>query len=744
MDKVLTIARRELKSLFDHPTGYILVIIFVGVNDFLYFRQAYTFNSASLRPMLELLPWLFLFFIPAVTMRSLAEDARNGTVEVVLSHPLTERDYLLGKFLGQLVFVWMALGLTLLVPFVLSFGADLHAGVVFAQYVGAALMAAGLTAVGVWTSSLTKNQITAFIVAVMVMFLLVLVGLDPLLLGLSPVLSAVAARLGVLSHFRDIARGVIDLRDVIYFVTLVAIFLALAYQALMRRKLAVKGDARRRLQLGVTILVVGMVVVNLFGRNIGGRLDLTPGRAYTLSSATREMLGGLDDLLTLRLFVSSELPPEVALLRRDLDDLLRDYRSAGGDNVRLIVADPSKDSTLQAEVRSLGIPPVQFNVVGESQFTVRDGYMGLAIQYTDKTETIPFIRQTDDLEYRISSLVRRMTDTTRAVVGYYVDAAERQMPGVTFNSFRQVLSESYTVQNINLDADTIFPSTMTVAVFVGSPDSLTAGQARQFRDFVDRGGSIFAAASGMRLSEQQFAMGRPVALNDVLEPYGVSIGEDMVYDLLSNEMVATRSQFGQLLRQYPLWVRAVSTQASAVNQGLETAFLPWVSSVDFVGADSATVTPLFVTSQAGGVERNAVMLDPNRGFSQDSLRSITVAALVNPLAAEAEEGPRGRVAVVGTNQFLIDRFFDGNNANQAFALNAVDWLAQDEALMTIRSKNRAPPSLTFSSEAMAALAKYLNIAGIPIALVGLAVVRYMRRRRLIQLPYRGVAEEVIA
>ncbi|MDX1449898.1 MAG: Gldg family protein, partial [Acidimicrobiia bacterium] len=551
----MTVARRELKSLFDHPTGYILVIIFVAVNDFLFFRQAYTFNTASLRAMLELMPWLFLFFIPAVTMRALAEDARNGTAEVVLSHPLTERDYLLGKYVGQLVFVWMALALTLAVPVTLSFGSDLHVGVVVAQYVGASLLAAGLTAVGVWASSLTKNQITAFIIAVTVMFLLVLVGLDPLLLGLPPSLAAVAARLGVLSHFRDIARGVIDLRDVIYFVTLVAIFLSLAYRSLMRRKLSPVSEARRRLQYGVSMLVLALIVVNLFGRNIGGRLDLTPGKAYTLSSATRTMLREVDDLVTLRLFVSDELPPEVALLRRDIDDLLRDYRNAGGDNLRLVIADPSEDPDLEEEARALGIPPVQFNVVGESQFTVRDGYMGLAVQYADQTETIPFIRQTDDLEYRISSLIRQMTDTSQAVVGYYVDPGEQSMPGTAFNAFRRMIGETYEVRNIDLDADTIFPADMTVAVFVGSPDSLTAGQESQLRAFLDRGGSVFVAASGMRLSQQQFAMARPVGLNSVLEAYGVTIGDDMVYDLISNEMVATRSQFGQLLRQYPLWIR---------------------------------------------------------------------------------------------------------------------------------------------------------------------------------------------
>ena len=242
MKVVWTIARRELKGLFDHPTGYILLVVFIAVNDFLFFRQAYVMHAASMRPMLDLLPWVFLFFVPAVTMRALAEESRSGTLEVVLAQPINEAELLAGKYLGQVLFLWLALALTLPIPLVLSFGADLEAGVVVAQYAGAALLALGLGGVGLWASSLSGNQITAFIVSVAVMFVLVLVGLDPLLVGLPPALSAIAAQLGVLSHFQNIARGVIDLRDAIYFATLAAIFLSLAYLALMTRKLTPKGE----------------------------------------------------------------------------------------------------------------------------------------------------------------------------------------------------------------------------------------------------------------------------------------------------------------------------------------------------------------------------------------------------------------------------------------------------------------------------------------------------------------------
>src|SRR2546422_750657 len=247
-------------------------------------------------------------------MRALAEDARSGTLEVVLAQPVTELELVLGKYVGALLFLFIALGLTLPIPLGLALGAPLGAGVVFAQYVGSALLAAGIAGVGLWASSVSRNQVTAFILAVGVTFLLVLVGLDPLLVGLPPRLGQIAGSLGVLPHFTGITRGVIDLRDATYFLSVATLFLLLAYFALMRRKLTRRGATLQRLRLGTALVAVGVVVVNLLGRHIGGRLDLTPGRAFTLSRATKQILGSLPDLVTIKLFASASLPSEVRAL----------------------------------------------------------------------------------------------------------------------------------------------------------------------------------------------------------------------------------------------------------------------------------------------------------------------------------------------------------------------------------------------------------------------------------------------
>jgi ABC-2 type transport system permease protein len=189
--------------MFDTPTGYVLLVVFIVANSFLFFRQAFLSSAASLRPMLDLLPWLYLFFVPAVAMRSLAEDTRTGLLEVILSQPLTELELLLGKYLGTVLFLGVALLCTLPIPLALAVGADLQWGPIVAQYVGSMLLGAGLAGVGVWASCLTRSQITAFITALAVCFILILVGLNPLIVGLPPQLGAVAARLGVLLSLRQ-------------------------------------------------------------------------------------------------------------------------------------------------------------------------------------------------------------------------------------------------------------------------------------------------------------------------------------------------------------------------------------------------------------------------------------------------------------------------------------------------------------------------------------------------------------
>src|SRR5688572_23375346 len=219
MRNILAVARREVRGYFDTPTAYVLIVAFLGLSLFLAFRSMYAMGVASLRPIFDLLPVLFAVFVPAATMRSVAEERRSRTLEWLLAQPITELEVVLGKLLGDWAFVMLALAGTLPTAIGVLLVSDADMGIMVAQYIGAALLSAQFVALGLWASSFTRNQITAFIVAAGVAFTLFLIGLPVVQIGLPPVLSGALARLSLVSHFENVARGVIDLRDVVYFVS---------------------------------------------------------------------------------------------------------------------------------------------------------------------------------------------------------------------------------------------------------------------------------------------------------------------------------------------------------------------------------------------------------------------------------------------------------------------------------------------------------------------------------------------
>ena len=255
MRRAWNVARREVATFFDHPTAYILVVAFLGLGLFLTFRTLYAVGIATLRPFFDMLPWLFAVFIPAMTMRALAEEKRSGTLEWLLAHPLGEVEVIAGKFMGNWIFALIALAGSVPMAIGLLMVSEADAGIMVAQYVGAGLLAAQGVAVGLWASSLSRNQITAFMVAASASFFLVLIGTPVVLIGLPPALGAAVSGLSVMGHFGNVARGVVDLRDVIYFLSTTALFLVLAAGHMSGNRLSHGRGAYRRLRTGTVGLI---------------------------------------------------------------------------------------------------------------------------------------------------------------------------------------------------------------------------------------------------------------------------------------------------------------------------------------------------------------------------------------------------------------------------------------------------------------------------------------------------------
>jgi ABC-2 type transport system permease protein len=226
------IFKRELASYFATPLAFVFIVIFLiltGVFAF-FMGGLYERGQADLAPFFTYHPWLYLFLIPAISMRLWAEERKSGNIELLMTLPITLTQAVIGKYLAAWAFTGIALALTFPIWITVNFLGSPDNGAIVAAYIGSLLMAGGFLAIGACLSAATRNQVIAFIFTVVVCLLFLLAGFPPLLSALSRVLPQIlvdaVAAMSFLTHFEAIAKGVIDLRDLFYFGALIATWLA--------------------------------------------------------------------------------------------------------------------------------------------------------------------------------------------------------------------------------------------------------------------------------------------------------------------------------------------------------------------------------------------------------------------------------------------------------------------------------------------------------------------------------------
>jgi ABC-2 type transport system permease protein len=234
MNTTLAIARREIRTYFNSPVAYIVVTVYMLIAGFMFFSRLFLEKQAEMREYFGLTPWLLSFIVPAITMRLLAEEKGSGTLELLITMPVRDVEVVLGKFLAALALIATMIGMTLFYAWSVASIGDIDAGQVYAGYIGMLLMGGAYAAIGVMASALTRNQIVAFIVSFAICFALFLFGF--IVPFMPPVIQPVIAFLGSAEHFNSIVRGVIDTRDVIYYLSVMAVCLVVATVAVESRK----------------------------------------------------------------------------------------------------------------------------------------------------------------------------------------------------------------------------------------------------------------------------------------------------------------------------------------------------------------------------------------------------------------------------------------------------------------------------------------------------------------------------
>ena len=735
MKQLLTILKKDLRSYFDQPTGYILNIIFIVAIVFMFFRTIDTTNEASLRPMFSLLPWILAIYIPAVSMRLFSEEQRDGTLEILFTQPVRGTTVILAKFLAGLIFITIGILGTILIPISLAFAGNLDIGALIAQYIGAILLSSSLVSIVIFASSLTKNQIVAFIISLSVSMILLVLGLDFINITLPSSLSILLQDLSPLTHFSSITRGLIDLRDVLYFISIDIAFLSITYLNTKGKSLNSNSPQYRNLRIGVGSLVVLSLVFAWFGSSIQGRIDLTEDKIYSLAPSTKQIFNDLDDYLTITLYESKDHPINTALTARDVNDFLSDL-DARSKYIKIKHRYPDADEKDKEESEIAGIPPVQFNVQRQGEFQVKTGYLGMTLAYANNKEVIPFIESLDGLEYKLASLTFKMLNDTKKSITF-IDLPSSKT-NQSMGSFISLLAQQYEISVIDMNDINNIKTLPDVFIIAGgnyeNVDMDLILPNNKIQDLILQGVSFFVLADTVNIdSNRMVAYPNQNSGAMLWENFGIIIKNNMLYDLVSYETLPFGTQSGEVLLPYPYWIR-IPPNDSKVTGKVNSTLFPWASSIELIQPmiNNIKTDPIIITAPTTSIQYDYQDLSPDAKFNPSNNTGSQILGV--KIENNEISNTTIRSIVISDSDWLTDNIAGRNQSNYALGMNMIDWLAQENQLADIRSKVIRERKLDWSSKGSffshQSLTKNLNLISSPILLIIYGLTRYTKRKTI--------------
>lgn len=505
------------------------------------------------------------------------------------------------------------------------------------------------------------------------------------------------------------------------------------------------------------ILLVILVAVNLLAGRFHDRWDLTENREYTLSPATRNVLGHLDDVINVNVYFSKDLPAYFATLDRQVKDLLDEYRAAGQGRVSIDFVDPGGDPVLEQTMQRLGIPKLQLTRYEQERTEAMSAYLGIAVQYEDKTEVIPVVQSVNQLEYELTAAVVKVSNP-RQTVGI-ATAGSPTVPE-DLSGVQRVLSDQYQVRVVDVNAGAV-PGDIT-SLIVRDEDALTEQALYHIDQFLMQGGRLLFLAPGVGVDLNTLnARNREVKVGPLLRTYGVEVQNALVVDAQCPMVSFDVGAIFPLSLRYPWFPEVVQegfSEENPITRDLQQLVLPWTSPLLPVGPDTAS---------GAQVERTVLARSSERSFAASSPYDINPQSQINmPAAGPAPQdlvyamsgsfpsyfkgrpvpgdslgttppgpdlSPETQIVVVGSAAFLDNRFLGQYSSNSIFLANAVDWMTLGNDLIAIRSRSAASRPLKEIADDKKGLLKALAIVPVPflVVLFGLirARLRVGRRRR---------------
>jgi len=520
------------------------------------------------------------------------------------------------------------------------------------------------------------------------------------------------------------------------------------------------------------VFVAGVIVlINLISTRLFGRVDLTENKVYTLSQPSRDLVKNLPDFLTVKAFISSDLPPEIKTLSRYVRDLVDEYRTSSRGKFRWEAVDPGTDKNLEQEANRCKVEKIQIQVLRSSKFEMGAYYLGLCLQYGEKIEAIPQISRAEGLEFEVSSLIKKMTVKKKKIA--FTTGHGEQGTEQGFHALKQILEQEYDIATVN-------PSTGEIgadvdALVVGGPKQAfdDKGQ-REIDRFLMSGRGAVLLVDGMSVSspnsysqpgmpQLKMVQAADTGLDKMLEAYGFKIGKDVILDREAAMPGLVDMSGGRRgLTQLPIWV-GVETGKNpglSVLEGIRGLVFPLASPVDLVGPLAGGNPPaggklwkLASSRPSSWKQSGFFIISPEAKFEetkdrgpfafgyayQGPLKSAFVPAPAAGVST-AENQPLSEskkpvhLVVIGDSDFANDdyvqlaRMFPIYEAGALMLHHAIGWTVEDEALIPLRSKSMSSRPLEPVSDATAGTLKWVNILGLPVLFCAYGVGRWRLRR----------------
>jgi gliding motility-associatede transport system auxiliary component len=523
------------------------------------------------------------------------------------------------------------------------------------------------------------------------------------------------------------------------------------------------------------LFTVGAIVLaNLIGTRLFARLDLTQNGIYTLSGASKDLVRALPDPLTIKAYISKDLPPELVNVSRYTRDLMDEYRSASKGKIRFEAYDPSSDKKVEEAATGCKVAKLQLQVMRSQKFEVTEAFLGLCLEYNGNSEAIPQVTQAEGLEYMVTSLIKRMSQKKRKMAFTTGHNESDTAQGFTF--LKHFLDQEYDVTSVNPSVTPIGDD--VDAIVVGGPKQpFDEKGAKEIDAFLMKGKGAIFLLDGMAMSSPQGNMpelqqmqpkiGQPnnTGLEPLIEKYGFKVDEDFIFD--KKQAAPGLVDFGgrKMIATVPAFLVAEPPEAGkdkdfSVLDGVTAVIFPWSSSVALMGPlangkptmPGARLWTLASSSEDAWKQTGFFFFSPNAKFEetkdrgpfamgyayQGTLKSAFAPAgapgMSDPGAPSGESRKPVHLVVIGDSDFASDDTLQSarvvpeyqNGAHMLF--NAISWAIEDETLTAVRTKTVGSRPLHADADAKAGLYKIVNVAGVPLLFIGFGLARWRMRR----------------